>query len=320
MANPKIAWQQAGPDSGGQSGAASDLLFELAPVGCFLLDAKGSIRRVNRTAAAQLRLAPEQLIGRPLAQFVSEGSRSELRRHLASVQAHKQAESCDAERRPVGEQSLGWLRLRSDVVPASRCWGEGVLCIAVEVDDLMAREPLPEAAEIRGLSARQERTSAAAASSAATRGDSATRIPVRRAAPRHAGGKVLVVDDEELILSSTVRVLRRIGYEPVSCLDPEDALHRFTADPDGFDVVVTDYQMPGMSGLQLSERLRALRPGLPILLVSGSAGRIDRARLESAGVQRVLAKPLSIGEFLSSLDEVMDARSEACTGLSSSHH
>ena len=125
----------------------------------------------------------------------------------------------------------------------------------------------------------------------------------------HAGtrsGRILVVDDEPLVLRSMERVLRRIGYEVLSCRAPEEALACFESEPQSFDVVVTDYMMPHMTGIQLSERLIATRPDVPILLISGSPAQVDKARARGAGIRRVIAKPVSVNEFRKSLDQVKE--------------
>ncbi len=66
------------------------------------------------------------------------------------------------------------------------------------------------------------------------------------------------------------------------------------ADPGRFALVLTDQTMPVMSGLVLAGRLRQLQPGLPILLMSGATASLTPARLEAAGVLRLLPKPCSI--------------------------
>ena len=110
------------------------------------------------------------------------------------------------------------------------------------------------------------------------------------------------------MLNATVRMLHRVGYQSVSCSHPREALERFNADPDSYRAVVTDYQMPEMTGLQLSQKISALRPELPILMLSGLAGAIAPHQLENAGIRRVLAKPVSAGDFLSTLGELTETQ------------
>src|SRR3981189_2705105 len=86
---------------------------------------------------------------------------------------------------------------------------------------------------------------------------------------RGRGERVLLIDDEEPGLAATAEVLSRLGYEAVSFSDSHAALAAFEAAPQGFDVVVTDEAMPGLTGTGLARVLRRRRPDLPIVLVSG---------------------------------------------------
>jgi CheY-like chemotaxis protein len=112
--------------------------------------------------------------------------------------------------------------------------------------------------------------------------------------PRGGGERILVVDDEEALARFVQTTLTTLGYEVEARTRPEEALALVTSDPTRYALVVTDQTMPGMSGLQLSDRLRQVRPGLPILLMSGYAAPLTPVRLESAGVLRLLLKPCGI--------------------------
>jgi PAS domain S-box-containing protein len=105
--------------------------------------------------------------------------------------------------------------------------------------------------------------------------------------------RVLLVDDEVAIAEGTGRALRRLGYHVTVCTRSLDALERFEAQPDAFDVVVSDVTMPAMTGDRLAERIRAIRPGFPVILCSGYTDRIDDARAGARGVFAYLAKPVA---------------------------
>ncbi len=99
----------------------------------------------------------------------------------------------------------------------------------------------------------------------------------RTAAPATArAGKVLLVDDEEIVRTSTADMLCDLGYEVIEAASAEAALARIAA---GLapDLLITDHLMPGMTGTELVRRLRVERPGLPALLVSGYAEVEDLA-------------------------------------------
>jgi PAS domain S-box-containing protein len=120
---------------------------------------------------------------------------------------------------------------------------------------------------------------------------------------------IFTIDDEELVLNATVRVLRRMGYEIVSFTEPDQALLEFEEAPGAYDAIVTDFRMPGMNGLELSKRLMALRHDVPILLTSAFTNEIDKSRVEEIGIERVLQKPLSAEELGLWLAEVIPALS-----------
>ncbi|MBV8665644.1 MAG: response regulator [Burkholderiaceae bacterium] len=106
------------------------------------------------------------------------------------------------------------------------------------------------------------------------------------------GESVLVVDDERPLVDLGEEVLAELGYEPVGFDSPEDAWLAFAADPQRFDLVLSDQTMPGMTGLHLLERIRALRPDLPLLLMSGySTAELDEAA-RRIGIVSILRKPI----------------------------
>jgi len=89
----------------------------------------------------------------------------------------------------------------------------------------------------------------------------------RKSSPSHTRARILLVDDNANGLAARKSVLEELGYRIVTCTSGADALDQF-ADLK-FDLVVTDYKMPRMDGLELIGRLRKSTPDLPIVLVSG---------------------------------------------------
>ncbi len=120
-----------------------------------------------------------------------------------------------------------------------------------------------------------------------------------------AGGCILVIDDEELILSATARVLHRMGYEAVSFTAPREALAAFEQSPGSFDAIVSDFQMPEINGLQLCEQFVALRGDVPIMLTSAFTDEIDMVRAKEIGIQQVLPKPVFAEELAAWLASVI---------------
>jgi signal transduction histidine kinase/CheY-like chemotaxis protein len=123
-------------------------------------------------------------------------------------------------------------------------------------------------------------------------------------APGGRGQRLLVVDDEAELVSLALELLEGLGYEPEGYIDPSAALAAGLAAP-GFAAVITDEVMPGLSGTQLTRALRANGLGMPVLLVSGYGGALLAHRAASAGVTRVLAKPLRRADLARALAEVL---------------
>jgi CheY-like chemotaxis protein/anti-sigma regulatory factor (Ser/Thr protein kinase) len=124
-------------------------------------------------------------------------------------------------------------------------------------------------------------------------------------APSGAGQTLMIVDDEPKLVALAEELLAGLGYEPVGYTDPKKALQALRDDPRRFDAVITDEVMPGLTGTQLSEALRAHAPHLPVLLVSGYGGAQLASRAARAGVTRVLLKPLQRAELARALDELL---------------
>jgi CheY-like chemotaxis protein len=100
---------------------------------------------------------------------------------------------------------------------------------------------------------------------------------------------LLLVDDEERILSALGRALRREGYELLCAEGAAEALGILEAR--AVDAILTDHKMPGMTGLAFLERAVALRPDAVPMLLTGWPGAIPEAALEKLGVFALLTKP-----------------------------
>jgi CheY-like chemotaxis protein len=119
--------------------------------------------------------------------------------------------------------------------------------------------------------------------------------------------RILVVDDEEALVRLFTESLTELGYTTVSFTASAAALDAFLADPVRFDAVITDQSMPGTSGTELIRKVRALRPTIPILLVSGYLSTELLQQAQEAGATEVLKKPLSAHQLATSLARVLQA-------------
>ena len=103
--------------------------------------------------------------------------------------------------------------------------------------------------------------------------------------------RVLVVDDDPVVARSFDRVLTGKGYAVITAPNGEEALRKLRDEK--YDVVFTDIRMPGMSGLEMAEQVKARQPWLPVVIVTGYGTDANEERARAAGVSAFLHKPLS---------------------------
>jgi CheY-like chemotaxis protein len=114
--------------------------------------------------------------------------------------------------------------------------------------------------------------------------------PPRRMAANGAGQRILVVDDDEVMALLLAELLGRAGYRVATRHDAPSALAALHADPDGFDLVLSDFNMPNGSGLAVASEIARLRAGLPVVIVSGYVTDELRAEAARLGVRALLHK------------------------------
>jgi len=107
----------------------------------------------------------------------------------------------------------------------------------------------------------------------------------------NATRKVLVVDDDPVVRKSFDRVLTGKGYAVITAENGEEALRKLNEEK--YDVVYTDIRMPGMSGLEVAEKIKARQPWTPVVIITGYGNDAAEARAKAAGVANFLHKPLS---------------------------
>lgn len=122
----------------------------------------------------------------------------------------------------------------------------------------------------------------------------------------HGTGTILVVDDEEQISKMLCTLLSRRGYEAVESNSPEQALQLFEADPNRFDLVVTDQMMPKMTGMDMAAQMLAKRPALPIVLCTGYSGKVNNDDVEKAGLKGLVDKPIDLERLIKLIDSHID--------------
>ena len=118
-------------------------------------------------------------------------------------------------------------------------------------------------------------------------------------------GTVLVVDDEETVRDVTDRILQVLGFQTVLAVDGEDALRVFQPRPDAFVAVLLDLTMPNLDGAETFRRLQQLRPGVPVLLMSGYSEQEAVGKFTGIGFAGFIQKPFHITELRERLQQML---------------
>ena len=118
--------------------------------------------------------------------------------------------------------------------------------------------------------------------------------------------QILLVDDEEAILSMEKQMLKRLGYQVTSRISSIEALEAFRDSPDKFDLVITDMAMSNMPGDKLSTELIKIRSDIPILLCTGFSEIMSEDRAASIGIKGFLLKPIVMMDLAQKIREVLD--------------
>jgi PAS domain S-box-containing protein len=127
----------------------------------------------------------------------------------------------------------------------------------------------------------------------------------------HGKGRILLVDDEAMLTRVAESMLTRLGYEVESVLSPSEAIIAFQAEPDRFDLIITDQTMPKMTGVQLAAALRQLRPDIPVILCTGFSETMDAEQAYALGINAFLMKPLELRELGSVTHDVLAQQAKA---------
>jgi CheY-like chemotaxis protein len=118
--------------------------------------------------------------------------------------------------------------------------------------------------------------------------------------------RILLVDDEEMIVELEKLILESLGYHVTTRLSSIDALEAFRTNPGAYDLVISDMTMPNMTGEQLAEELIAVNPAIPIIICSGFSENISREKAKLIGIKEFLMKPITISEMSQKVRGVLD--------------
>lgn len=118
--------------------------------------------------------------------------------------------------------------------------------------------------------------------------------------------RILIVDDEDILVELNRQRLSGFGYDVAATTSSLDALQIFRQAQDSFDLVITDETMPHLTGMDLAAELLRARPGIPIILCTGHSDKVSPERSREAGIQKLLMKPFDKRELAEAVRQVLD--------------
>ena len=118
--------------------------------------------------------------------------------------------------------------------------------------------------------------------------------------------KILFVDDEKALVNAIQPIIERLGYKVTARTSSIEALEAFRANPGRFDLVITDFTMPNMTGMELAKTLLKLRSDIPIILCTGYSEHINEDKAKANGIRAFVEKPIISGEIANTIRKVLD--------------
>ena len=120
--------------------------------------------------------------------------------------------------------------------------------------------------------------------------------------------QVLCVDDEPEIVNMIAKMLKSLGYIPVTCIQGNEALALIREAPNRFALLITDQVMPGMTGLELVRETHHIRPDLPVLLCTGFSKTVSEQDLLDGGVSEIILKPILLRQLAEAMRRTIDRK------------
>jgi PAS domain S-box-containing protein len=118
--------------------------------------------------------------------------------------------------------------------------------------------------------------------------------------------RILLIDDDKGLVHGNSEALRRLGYEVTAKYGSLEALEAFKAEPEFFDIVITDQTMPKMTGSQMAKELMKIKRDVPIILCTGFSNSINEEEAKEIGIKKFLMKPVMMREMAKAVRDILD--------------
>lgn len=117
--------------------------------------------------------------------------------------------------------------------------------------------------------------------------------------------KILVIDDDQSLAGFISELLSNFGYTVTTMYDSKQALDHYLQSDSGYDLVITDQTMPGMTGVELAATILEQHPDQPIMLCTGYSDQIDAQRAQEMGIKSFMEKPMETRAILSEISRIL---------------
>ncbi len=129
--------------------------------------------------------------------------------------------------------------------------------------------------------------------------------------------RILLVDDEEMVITMEKQMLERLGYEVTAWSGSIEAFNAFKEKPHLFDLIISDMTMPNMTGVQLANKIKIIRPDIPVIICTGFSDQINEETSKKLGIQGYVMKPVIKREIAKTIREVLKESQDTHIGNSS---
>ncbi len=132
------------------------------------------------------------------------------------------------------------------------------------------------------------------------------RVTLKHTALKRGSENILLIDDEPSLIDLGKRGLESLGYTVTSTTSPIEALEKFRADPEKFDIIITDQAMPLLTGDVLAFQAMKIRPDIPVIICTGHSDTFNEENVHLMGIRALLIKPVGIDKLTETIRKILD--------------
>lgn len=120
--------------------------------------------------------------------------------------------------------------------------------------------------------------------------------------------RILLVEDDAYLAEAEKKMLEELGYKVTALTSSIEAFEIFQKLPDRFDIIITDYAMPKMTGLQLIRKIRSISPDIPVIISTGYSKTVQQQKIASLGIGEIIMKPIELDYIANSIRRLLEKK------------